>query len=177
MRYLFTYLLTLLCVISASGQIVVKKETPIKYLGVAEVSAGVAYNLNTSETISTNNMQMLWAFSTSHGFVYKGLFGGLGFGYNHSQRDKENMYLIYTDIRYAFEKCKLAPFIGVKGGIIYDPYWIEKVKPYGAVGINVNVYKALCFGLEGSVFARPSRHFTANAFVVVGYTLGCNFSR
>lgn len=144
----------------------------ISYKGFVELGGGIAYNLNTAQTVSNLNMQMLWHVTTSHGIKYKGLFGGLGLGYNRTQRDKENMYLTYADVRYTFNKCINAPSIGLKGGIIYDPYWIEKVQSYGAITCNLKVYKRFYLGLEGSVFTRPSRHFTANALLVAGYTIG-----
>lgn len=148
------------------------KKTSVKYRGYVEAGVGAAYNLNTAQTISSLNMQPLWMVSTSHGVRYKGLFGGVGVGYNFTQRDKEKMYIAFADLRYGFEKCKLAPFLGVKAGMIYDPYWIEKVKSYGALGVNVDVYKGLRIGVKGSIFCRPARHFTANGLFVVSYSFG-----
>lgn len=143
----------------------------IGYRGIVELGIGAAYNVNTAQTISSLNLQPLWAVSTSHGVKYKGLFGGVGIGYNFSQRDNEKMCLAFGDVRYCFEKCKLAPSVGVKAGMIFDHYWVEKVKPYGAMAVNVDVCKGLRVGVEGSIFSRPARHFTANGICVVS----CSF--
>ena len=172
MRRLIICLITALSVFALNAQNADIGDRACGYRGIVELGVGAAYNVNTAQVISTLNMQPLWAIFTSHGVKYKGLFGGVGFGYNLSQRDKENMYLAFSDVRYSFEKCKLAPSIGVKGGIIYDAHWIEKVKPYGAIGVNVDVYNGLSVGVEGSIFSRPARHFTANVFFVVSYSFG-----
>lgn len=169
MRHWMTVLVALLMVCSASAQSVENEGKAVRYKGFVELGVAAAYNLNTAQTVSTVNMQTLWAVQTSHGVTYRGWFGGLGLGYHHSQRDKEDMYLTYGDVRYCFEKCRLMPVIGVKGGIIWDPYWIEKVQTYGALSASLRVYDRIRVGMEGSVFTRPSRHFTANAAVVVSY--------
>lgn len=169
MRRWLIVLMALLTVCSASAQSVESEGKAVRYKGYVELGVGAAYNLNTAQTVSTVNMQTLWAVQTSHGVTYKGWFGGLGLGYHHSQRDKENMYLTYADVRYTFEKCKLQPAIGLKGGIIWDPYWIEKVQRYGALSASLRVYDRIRVGMEGAVFSRPSRHFTAYAAVVIGY--------
>lgn len=169
MKSWMTVLVALLMVCSASAQGVENVDKALRYKGFVELGVGAAYNLNTAQTVSTVNMQTLWAVQTSHGVTYRGWFGGLGLGYHHSQRDSEDMYLTYGDVRYCFEKCRLAPAIGVKGGIIWDPYWIEKVQTYGALSASLRVYDRIRVGMEGSVFTRPSRHFTANAAVVVSY--------
>lgn len=169
MRVLMTVLVALLTVWSASAQSVDNEGKSVRYKGFVELGVGAAYNLNTAQTVSSVNMQTLWELQTSHGVFYKGWFGGLGMGYHHSQRDSEDMYLAYGDVRYCFEKCRLLPAIGLKGGIIWDPYWIEKVQTYGAFSASLRVYDRLRVGVEGSVFTRPSRHFTANAVFVVSF--------
>lgn len=62
--------------------------------------------------------------------------------------------------------------MGAKVGLIYDPYWIEKVQKYGAITGSLEVYNNLRLDLEGSVFSRPARHFTTNALFVVSYSFG-----
>lgn len=171
MRYSLVLLLVVFFALPAMAQ-VDESKNPVKYQGFVEAGVGAAYNLNTAQTVSSLNMQPLWMISTSHGVKYKGLFGGIGVGYNFTQRDKENMYIVFGDVRYSFEKCKLAPSVGAKGGLIYDPYWIEKVQKYGAITSSLEVYNNLRVGLEASVFSRPARHFTANALFVVSYSFG-----
>ena len=171
MRYLLVLLLAVLFVIPAWAQ-VGENRSSVRYRGFVEAGVGAAYNLNTAQTVSSLNIQPLWMISTSHGVKYKGLFGGIGVGYNFTQRDKENMYLVFGDVRYSFEKCKLAPSVGAKVGLIYDPYWIEKVQKYGAITGSLEVYNNLRLDLEGSVFSRPARHFTTNALFVVSYSFG-----
>lgn len=165
-------LVCMFVVLSTHAQSVEDNDRTVGYRGIVELGCGSANNLNTAQTISSLNMQTLWSITTSQGVKYKGLFGGVGFGYNHSQRDKENMYLSYADVRYAFENFKIAPSIGFKAGVIYDPYWIESIQKYLALTGSVEVYDQLRFGLEGSVFSRPSRHFTANGLFVVSYCFG-----
>lgn len=143
-----------------------------RYRGYVDLAIGDAYNFNTDQTISTNNMQWYNMISTTHGYVLNNWFVGAGVGYYHSYRDKENMYPFYVAGRYTFEKTKIKPYIEVRAGIMYDPLWIEKVQKYGALSAGVSVYKGLQVGLRGSVFSRPSRFFTANAAVVIGYTFG-----
>ena len=142
------------------------------YRGYVDFAVGDAYNLNTAQTVSTNNMQWYTMLSTTHGYHWKNLFAGVGVGYYHSYRDKENMYPIYAAGRYTFENTKVRPYIGIRAGIMYDPYWIEKVQKYGALSTGLNVYKGLQAGLRFSIFSRPSRYFTANAAVVISYEIG-----
>lgn len=142
------------------------------YRGYVDFAVGDAYNFNTDQKISTNNMQWYSMFSTTHGYVMKNWFVGAGVGYYHSYRDKENMYAFYAAGRYTFEKAKIKPYIEARAGIIYDPLWIEKVQKYGALSVGVSVYKGLQVGLIGSIFSRPSRFFTANTAVVIGYSFG-----
>ena len=142
------------------------------YRGYVDVAVGDAYNLNTAQTISTNNMQWYSELTTTHGYVIKNWFVGAGVGYYHSYRDKENMYPVYATGRYTFEKTKIRPYIEARAGIVYDPYWIEKVQKYGALSVGINVYKGLQVGLRGTIFSRPSRFFTANASVTLGYAFG-----
>lgn len=142
------------------------------YRGYFDVAVGDAYNLNTAQTISTNNMQWYGKISTTHGYVLNNWFVGAGVGYYHSYRDKENMYPIYAAGRYTFENVKVKPYIEARAGIIYDPLWVEKVQKYGALGAGIDVFKGLKVGLRGSIFSRPSRYFTANAAFVVSYAIG-----
>lgn len=142
------------------------------YRGYFDVAIGDAYNLNTAQTVSTNNMQWYAEITTTHGYVIKNWFVGAGVGYYHSFRDKENMYPIYLAGRYTFEGTKIKPYIDVRGGIVYDPYWISKIQAYGALSVGIKVYKSFQVGLRGSIFSRPSRYFTANASVVLSYEIG-----
>lgn len=142
------------------------------YRGFVDVTFGDAYNFNTAQTISTNNMQWYTEVSTTHGYVVKNWYAGVGIGYYHSCRDKENMYPLYAVGRYTIEDIKTKPYIEVRGGGVYDPYWISKVQVYGALSAGLEVYKGLQVGLRATVFSRPSRYFTANAAVVIGYAFG-----
>lgn len=142
------------------------------YRGYVDFAMGDAYNVNAYQKISTNNMQLYSLISSTHGYCIKNLFIGAGVGYYHSFRDKENMYPIYAAGRYTFEDTKLRPFIEARVGIMYDPYWIEKVQKYGAISAGIKVYKGLQTGIRMSVFSRPSRYFTANASVVLSYAIG-----
>lgn len=142
------------------------------YKGYVDFAVGDAYNLNTAQTISTNNMQWYTMISTTHGYQIKNWFVGAGLGYYHSYRDKENMYPFYLAGRYTFNKAKIKPYIEARAGIMYDPYWIEKVQKYGALTVGIRAYKGFQVGLRGSIFSRPSRYFTANAAVVIGYAFG-----
>ena len=142
------------------------------YRGYVDFAVGDAYNLNTAQTISANNMQWYSMMSTTHGYVLKNWFMGAGVGYYHSYRDKENLYPFYVASRYAFENAKLSPNIGVRAGIMYDPYWIEKVQKYGAMSACIDVYKGFQVALRLSIFSRPSRYFTANAAIVLSYEIG-----
>ena len=148
-------------------------EEPIKgYRGYFDVVLGDAYNLNTAQTISTNNMQLYGSVSTTHGYRLGNWFVGGGAGYYHSFRDKENMYPIYAAGRYTIEKMKQCPYFDVRAGVIYDPYWIENVQKYGAISAGMNVFKSFQIGLILSIYSRPSRFFTANAAVVLEYSIG-----
>lgn len=146
-----------------------QKDSSLKYQVFVDVESGIAYNLNTAQKVSTNNMQLFTTVTTTHGIKIKQCFVGLGVGYMHSYRDKENIYPMYGAFRYTWEKTKLKPFADVRVGIAYDPYWISKVQKYGAISIGVEVYKKLQLGCRASIFSRPSRYFTANASVVLGY--------
>jgi hypothetical protein len=148
-------------------------EEPNKgYRGYVDFAVGDAYNFNTDQLISTNNMQWYTMLSTTHGYHWKNWFVGAGLGYYHSYRDKENMYPIYAAGCYTFESTKIKPYIEARAGIMYDPLWIEKVQKYGALSVGVKVYKGFQVGLRGSIFSRPSRYFTANAAVVISYAIG-----
>lgn len=142
------------------------------YRGYLDVAVGDAYNLNTAQKISTNNMQWYGEITTTHGYVMKNWFIGGGFGYYHSFRDKENIYPIYAMGRYTFESVRLKPYIEARAGIVYDPFWIEKVQKYGTLGAGLSVYKGVQAGVRLSIFSRPSRYFTANAAIVIGYVFG-----
>lgn len=153
--------------------LIVKADEPYKgYKGYVDVVLGDAYNLNTAQKISTNNMQLYGAITTTHGYQLKNWFVGGGVGYYHSFRDKENMYPVYAAGRYTFCKIKKRPYIETRAGIIYDPRWVQTVQAYGALGAGMNVYKKIQVGLRTSIFSRPSRYFTANAAVVLNYTIG-----
>lgn len=142
------------------------------YRGYFDAAIGDAYNLNTAQKISTNNMQWYGEITTTHGYVMKNWFVGGGIGYYHSFRDKESIYPIYAAGRYTFGSTKLKPYIEARAGIMYDPLWIEKVQKYGALGAGVKVYNSLQAGVRLSIFSRPSRYFTANAAIVVSYAIG-----
>lgn len=142
------------------------------YRGYINIALGDAYNLNSAQKVSTNNMQLFSMISTTHGYCIKNWFVGAGVGYYHSFRDKENMYPFYAAGRYTFGKVKLNPYIECRAGIMYDPLWIEKVQKYGALSTGVRLYKGIQAGLSASIFSRPSCYFTANAAVVVSYEIG-----
>ena len=146
-----------------------QNESSLKYVGLVDLEGGIAYNLNTAQTVSTNNMQFFTTVTTTHGIQMKQCFVGLGVGYMHSYRDKENIYPIYGTFRYTWEKSRLKPFADVRLGVVYDSYWISKVQNYGAISIGLEVYKKLQVGCRASIFSRPSRYFTAHASVVLGY--------
>ena len=141
------------------------------YRGYVDFALGDAYNLNTAQPISINNMQWYCEITTTHGYVLNKWFVGGGIGYYHSFRDKENMYPIYAAGRYTFENAIIKPYIETRVGIVYDPRWISQVQAYGALSIGMNVYKRLQVGLRLSMFSRPSRYFTANAAVVISYEI------
>lgn len=169
MKKILLLFIILTCTLSVLAQ---EKSANNGYRGYVDVSIGDAYNVNTAQTISTNNMQWYTEITTTHGYVLKNWFVGAGAGYYHSFRDKENIYPFYLAGRYTFGSVRIKPYIEVRGGIVYDPYWIETVQKYGALGVGVNVYKGLQVGLRGVIFSRPSRLFTANAAVVISYAIG-----
>lgn len=142
------------------------------YRGYVDMALGDAYNFNTAQKVSTNNMQFYSMISTTHGYVIKNWFVGGGVGYYHSFRDKENMYPIYAAGRYTFGSVKLNPYIENRAGIIYDSRWVHEVQAYGALSVGLNVYKRLQAGVRLSIYSRPSRYFTANGALVVGYSIG-----
>lgn len=142
------------------------------YKGYVDFAIGDAYNLNTAQTVSTNNMQWYSMISTTHGYQIKNWFVGAGLGYYHSYRDKENMYPLYLAGRYTFNKTLLMPYVEARTGIVYDQYWISKIQAYGALSVGIKVYGGFQVGLRGSVFSRPSRYFTANAAFVISYAFG-----
>lgn len=142
------------------------------YRGYVDFALGDAYNFNTDQLVSTNNMQWYSMLSTTNGSQLKNWFVGAGVGYYHSYRDKENMYPFYAAGRYTFRNVKIKLYIGFRAGIMYDPLWIEKVQKYGALSAGVSVYKGFQVGLRMSVFSRPSRYFTANAAVTLNYEIG-----
>ena len=142
------------------------------YRSYVDLAIGDAYNFNTDQTVSTNNMQWYSMISTTHGYMLKNWLVGAGVGYYHSYRDKENMYPIYAAGRYTFGNVKIKPYIEARAGIMYDPLWIEKVQKYGALSAGVKVYNCFQVGVRGSIFSRPSRYFTAHAAVVISYTFG-----
>ena len=146
-----------------------QNESSLKYVGLVDLEGGIAYNLNTAQTVSTNNMQFFTTVTTTHGIQMKQCFVGLGVGYMHSYRDKENIYPIYGAFRYSWEKSRVKPFADVRLGVVYDSYWINKVQKYGAISIGVEVYKKLQVSCRASIFSRPSRYFTVNSSVVLGY--------
>lgn len=143
-----------------------------RYRGYVDIAIGDAYNFNTAQKISTNNMQLYGEMSTTHGYLLKNWFVGGGVGYYHSFRDAENMYPVYAAGRYTFENVRMMPYLEVRAGIIYDSRWVHQVQAYGALSAGMNVYNRLQVGLRLSMFSRPSRYFTANAAVVFCYVIG-----
>ena len=162
----------LVCLLCMPFSIVKGGEPNKGYRGYLDFALGDAYNFNTAQKVSTNNMQLYSMLSTTHGYALKNWFVGGGVGYYHSFRDKENMYPVYAAGRYTFRSAKLSPYIESRGGIVYDPHWVHKVQAYGTLGIGMNVYHRIQAGLMLSMFSRPSRYFTANAAVVVSYEFG-----
>lgn len=142
------------------------------YRGYVDVALGDAYNFNTNQKVSTNNMQLCSVVSTTHGYQMNNWFVGGGVGYYHSFRDKENMYPVYAAGQYMFRNNKMNPYIETRAGIVYDPRWVHEVQAYGAVSGGMSVYKSLQVGLRLSVFSRPSRYFTVNGVVVLSYAIG-----
>ena len=166
MKRSISLLLCFVCVICLRAQV------HTGYKGYVDFTIGDAYNFNTAQTVSTNNMQWYTMISTTHGYQIKNWFVGAGLGYYHSYRDKENMYPFFLAGRYTFNNAKVKPYIEARAGIMYDHYWIEKVQKYGALSVGIKVYKGFQVGLRGSIFSRPSRYFTANAAVVLSYAIG-----
>ena len=142
------------------------------YRAYVDFALGDAYNFNTAQTISTNNMQWYGEITTTHGYVMNNWFIGGGIGYYHSFRDKENMFPIYAASRYTFGKIKIKPYIEARAGIVYDPFWVETTQMYGTLSAGISVYKRLQVGLKGTMFSRPSRYFTVNASLVISYEFG-----
>lgn len=165
-------LLLLFCLVWSSVTVVIAGEPNKGYRGYVNLALGDAYNLNTAQKISTNNMQLYSEISTTHGYLLKNWFVGGGVGYYHSFRDKENMYPVYAAGQYIFRTVKFCPYIETRAGIVYDPRWVHQVQAYGALSAGMNVYKRLQVGLRMSAFSRPSRYFTANAAVVLSYEIG-----
>ena len=137
-----------------------------------DLALGDAYNFNTAQTISTNNMQFYSMASTTHGYKVNDWFVGGGVAFYHSFRDGESMYPIFAAGRYTFRNVKMNPYVDTRAGIICDPRWVRPVQVYGALLAGVTVYKKLQTGIRLSLFSRPSRYFTANAAVVVSYVFG-----
>ena len=146
-----------------------QNESKLKYRGLVDIESGVAYNLNTAQTVSSNNMQFFSSITTTHGVQLNQCFVGMGVGYYHSFRDDENIYPIFGSFRYDWKDVKLNPFADLRLGVAYDPYWISKVQAYGAISFGVEFYKKMQLGCRASIFSRPSRYFTVNAAVVLGY--------
>ena len=142
------------------------------YKGFVGLSLGDAYNFNTAQLISVNNMQLYGMLSTTHGYQWKNWFFGGGIGYYHSFRDKENMYPLFVAGRYTFSSIKINPFCETRAGMIYDPRWVEPLQVLGSLCTGVYINNDLQVGLRLSVFSRPSRYFTANAAVAFSYSFG-----
>lgn len=162
----------LFCVLCISLSIAMAGEPHRGYRGYVDFALGDAYNFNTAQTISTNNMQFYCELTMAHGYALNNWFVGGGVGYYHSSRDKENMYPIYAAGRYTFERSKVKPYIEIRGGLVYDPRWERPVQAYGALSAGIKVYKRLLAGVRASIFSRPSRYFTANASIVLNYAFG-----
>lgn len=160
------YLLFCLCFTTL---LYAQNENRLKYKGFVDIESGVAYNLNTAQTVSTNNMQCFSLITTIHGVQLNSCFVGIGVGYYHSFRDDENIYPIFSAFRYDWKKVKLKPFVDLRLGTVYDPYWISKLQEYGAIGFGVELYQKMQLGCMASIFSRPSRYFTANVALIVGY--------
>lgn len=143
----------------------------VPYRGYVDFALGDAYNINTAQIISTNNMQLYGMTTTTHGVVLKNWFLGLGIGYYRSFRDKENMYPVFVVGRYTVEKKAVNPYIEARSGIVYDPFWERKKQIYGTLGTGVSLHKNIQLGVRLSMFSR-SRFFTANAAFAVSYSFG-----
>ena len=155
-----------------SMSIVYSSEPYKGYRGFVSIDLGDAYNFNTAQLVSVNNMQLYGMSSTIHGYQWKNWFLGGGIGYYHSFRDKENMYPLFVVGRYTFSSVKISPFCETRAGLIYDPRWVEPIQVLGSLCTGVSIHKALQVGLRLSVFSRPSRFFTANAAVAFSYSFG-----
>lgn len=166
------FYLPLCCFVILSFNIAKAGEPYNGYKGYVDVAVGDAYNINTAQTISINNMQWYAEITTTHGYHWKKWFVGAGIGYYHSFRDKENMYPIFAAGRYTFENARIRPYIETRVGIVYDPRWIQTVQAYGALSAGIDVFNRLQVGVRLSMFSRPSRYFTANAAVVLSYEIG-----
>lgn len=142
------------------------------YRGYVDVALGDAYNLNTAQLISTNNIQLYSEISTTHGYFNKNWFFGGGVGYYHTFRDKENLYPIFAAVQYTFGHVKMNPYLETRAGIVYDSRWVHQIQAYGALSAGMTVYKKLHAGLRISIFSRPSRYFTVNGAVVFSYAIG-----
>ena len=165
-RTLLLFVLVMSCMISAKGG-----DSHSGYRGYMDIALGDAYNFNTAQTVSINNMQLYVMFSSVQGYYHKKWFIGSGIGYYYSCRDMEKIYPAFVASRYEFRMFKKQCGIESRLGIMYDPFWVEKVQNYGSFAFGVNVHKRLILDLRVSVFSRPSRFFTANAAVVVRYKI------
>ena len=166
-------LLVLCFMIVGISDIVVKGGVPFKgYRGYIDGSLGIAYNPTAAEMISTTNTQMYTELYTTHGYRLNSFFVGAGFGYFRSFRDKENMYSVFTAGRYTFEDTELCPYIETRAGIVYDPFWVSAIQPFGALSFGIRVHKKIQAGLSLSLFSRPGRFFTANTALGLCYDLG-----
>lgn len=130
-----------------------------KYKGLVDLESGVAYNFNTAQLISTNNMQIMSFISSIHGVEIKNWFVGVGVGYYHSFRDSENIYSLFGASRvYPFRKNDKI-LLELRLGCLYDPYWVARFQCYGSFGCGYYVLNNLQLGLRGSIFSCPSRFF------------------
>lgn len=142
----------------------------LNYHRMVDIEGGIAYNLNTAQTVSTNNMQFFSSVTATYSIHIKQCFIGFGLGYYHSCKDRENIYPVYGAFHYIWEKVRRKPFADLRLGFVYDPYWINKVQAYGAVSMGMELYKNIQLGCRATIFSRPSRYFTANASLMLGYT-------
>lgn len=168
MKRFYSLCIALYCFSSVHAQEAHDSKIIPKYKGVIDIESGVAYNINTAQLISTNNMQALYCITTTHGVQIKNVFVGAGLGYYHSIRDKENIYPFFAATRFTFPKIIIKPFVELRAGMAYDPHWISSVQYYGALNCGFNVLKKIQLGCRVSMFSRPSRYFTVNASIVCG---------
>jgi len=166
------FLASFICFVSLAMVITYGDEPNKGYRGYVDASLGDAYNFNTAQTISTNNMQLFGMISSTHGVVLNNWFLGGGVGYYHTFRDGENMFPVFALGRYTFGAVKKDPYIETRAGIVFDPLWVRKVQVYGALSAGLHIHNRWQVGLRLSMFSRPSRYFTANAAVVVAYAFG-----